>query len=140
MVPPASTGIAKERRYAAKKWRSVVRFKLVGQLAGLVWMVRAADAVGALRGAACLLFTNLCFWLLGAGAARHDGDGTWAPVPPRVVRAIGGTDALIGALAVVGSLCAPGSGRMDRLSKWFSLLVLQRDQSRRSAVSAARCC
>jgi len=124
VVPPASTGIAKERRYAAKKWHFVVRFKIAGQLCGLLWMLRALDPAGVLRGAACILFSNLSFWLLGAGQARHDGDGGWAPVPTRLTRTIGATDAVICALAFAGSLTAPGLPRFDRLSKMYSILLL----------------
>jgi len=124
VVPPAPSGAARERRYAAKKWRSLVSFKLIGHFAGLVWMLRALDPAGVIRGAALIFATNLSFWLLGAGAARHDADGKWAPVPDRVTRAICGSDALICAIAAAASICAPGSPRFDRVCKLYSIFVI----------------
>jgi hypothetical protein len=86
--PPATSGVAKQKRQAAKTWRSVVRIKLIGQVVGLVWMAAAQTSSGWLRGAAMVMGANTVFFLCGAGAAMHDADGTSAPMPPSTAKAI----------------------------------------------------
>ena len=102
---PASAGAAKAKRQAALTWRKAVRIKIVGQVLGL-----ASMAVGdVFQGAACTLAANLGFWFVGAGAARHDGDGVLTPVPPGLVRIIFCIDALICLGAYAASRAPPGS-------------------------------
>ena len=102
---PASAGAAKAKRQAALTWRKAVRIKIVGQVLGL-----ASMAVGdVFQGAACTLAANLGFWFVGAGAARHDGDGVLTPVPPGLVRIIFCIDALICLGAYAASRAPPAS-------------------------------
>jgi len=75
---------------AADAWRSVVRLKLLGQLAGL-----AASALcgAALAGAASVVAADAAFWALGGGAKRLESDGSGdgvraAPIPSPLARAL----------------------------------------------------
>ena len=52
-------GIPKGQQGLAKQWYDIVRIHLIGQVAGLVWMVRASSAVGVLRGAATFMAANV---------------------------------------------------------------------------------
>jgi hypothetical protein len=79
--PPASSGLAKQRRQAAKTWRSTVRIKIVGQLLGLVRMASAKSGFGVMRGAALVMGANMAFFICGGGQAIHDSDGAPAPMP-----------------------------------------------------------
>ena len=123
-VPPASSGIAKQRRQAAKTWHAVVRFKLVGQLAGLVYMTIASSPAGVLRGAAAIAASNFGFWALGAGRSRHDADASWEPVPEKVVRALAAGDVLACSLALVAAAAPIGSRRFVLLSKCYSFVMV----------------
>jgi hypothetical protein len=80
-TPPASSGVAKQKRQAAKTWRSVVRIKFVGQLVGLIWMARANTFAGVMRGAAAVMAASVAYFLCGAGRSRHDDQGNWDPMP-----------------------------------------------------------
>jgi hypothetical protein len=80
-TPPATSGVAKQKRQAAITWRSVVRIKLVGQLLGLIWMVRANTFAGVMRGAATIMAASVAYFLCGAGRSRHDDQGNWDPMP-----------------------------------------------------------
>ena len=93
----------------AKRWRSVVRVKLLGEIAGLAWMAAARTPGGVRRGAVCVCASQLLFWLLGGGEARHDGDGVSSPTAGGIARAavvvstVSVGAALLAALAPVGS-------------------------------------
>ena len=55
----------------AMAWRSVLRVKLFGQLAGLVVSVGSGNALG---GASCIAGADVAFWALGGGAKRFECD------------------------------------------------------------------
>lgn len=107
-TPPASSGAAKRKRQAARTWRSVVRIKLVGQLAGLAWMVAASNL---LRGAALVMMSNMAFFLCGAGGARHNDQGLPAPMSGSASAAILMVDTALSAAALLGASSLVGSTR-----------------------------
>lgn len=112
LTPPnpnqASSGAAKRKRQAARTWRSVVRIKLVGQLAGLAWMVVASNV---LRGAALVMMSNMAFFLSGAGGARHNDQGLPAPMSGSASAAILLVDTALSAAALLGASSLIGSTR-----------------------------
>jgi hypothetical protein len=120
-TPPASSGVAKQKRQAAKTWRSVVRIKVVGQLVGLIWMARANTFAGVMRGAAATIAASVAYFLCGAGNSRHDDQGNWDPMPsnkaiiiPFVLMgvALAGAGAPVESTkqAVLGGVFAAGAG------------------------------
>jgi hypothetical protein len=135
-TPPASSGVAKQKRQAAKTWRSVVRIKFVGQLLGLVWMARANTFAGVLRGAAAIMAASVAYFLCGAGRSRHDDQGNWDPMPsnnkaiviPLVLMGV----ALVGAgapvesttQAVLGGVFAAGAavGTLEGMPKFLQTI------------------
>ena len=102
-------GIPKGQQGLAKQWYDIVRIHLIGQVAGLVWMVRASSAVGVLRGAATFMAANVLFFLLGAAEAKHDGDGRSAPIKASLVKFILTTDVVLFMAALLGSLAPAAS-------------------------------
>tara|TARA_B100000768_G_scaffold168254_1_gene172994 strand:+ start:499 stop:921 length:423 start_codon:yes stop_codon:yes gene_type:complete len=52
-------------------WRSVLRVKIFGQLAGLAVSVGLGNALG---GASCIVGADVAFWALGGGAKRFECD------------------------------------------------------------------
>jgi len=76
-------------------WRSLVRLKLLGQLAGLVLSAGFGHALG---GASCLVAADAAFWARGAGAKRfeccddvdtkEDTDVMCSPVPASVAKVL----------------------------------------------------
>ena len=90
----------------ANQWYTAVRVQLLGQLIGLVWMVRANGPTGVLRGAATFMAANVGFFLLGAGGAKHDANGLPAPMTPQLGKFVLITDIVLMGSAVAGA-CAP---------------------------------
>lgn len=113
-TPPASAGAPKRKRQAAKTWRAAVRAKLALQLGALAW---AATHASALQAAAAVFAAQSCFWLMGAGAARHDAEGVPAPVPPGLVRTIAAVDLTLLATAALG-LAAWAAPRRAAACSW----------------------
>jgi len=101
-VPASEMGLA-------KRWYDCVKVQVVGQLCGLVWMVRSRSAAGALRGAATFMAANVLFFLLGAAEAKHDVDGRPAPIKASVARFVLITDGVLLSGALLGALCGAGS-------------------------------
>jgi hypothetical protein len=117
ITPPASSGAAKRKRQAARTWRSVVRLKLVGQLAGLAWMAVASNV---LRGAALVMVANMAFFLCGAGGARHNDQGLPAPMSGSASAAILLVDTALSAAALLGASSPIGSTRRAKCACLFS--------------------
>lgn len=101
LYPPASSGVAKQRRQSAKTWRSVVRIKLIGQLVGLLWMALAKTSNGRLLGGATIMAANMAFFLCGAGAAMHDDKGEYAPMDASKAQTILSIDATLAFAAII---------------------------------------
>jgi hypothetical protein len=110
-TPPASSGTAKQRRQAAKTWRSVVRIKIVGQLVGLLWMVLAKSGNGVMRAAATLMGANMAFFLCGAGGAMHNSNGAAAPMPTSLSRSILMIDTILTVAALIAASSPAESAR-----------------------------
>jgi hypothetical protein len=110
-TPPASSGKAKQQRQAAKTWRSVVRIKIIGQLAGLLRMSCAKGTKGVMRGAAIIMAANVAFFLCGGGPSKHDDDGNWVPMPSNVSSAVTTIDAILSASALLAASSPVGSMR-----------------------------
>ena len=85
-----------------------MRIKLVGQLAGLAWMVVASNV---LRGAALVMMSNMAFFLSGAGGARHNDQGLPAPMSGSASAAILLVDTALSAAALLGASSHIGSTR-----------------------------
>jgi hypothetical protein len=109
--PPASSGIAKQRRQAAKTWRSTVRIKIVGQMLGLVRMVSAKNGFGVMRGAAIVMGANMAFFLCGGGGAIHDSDGAPAPMPANMALTVLTIDTVLTAAALLAASAPAESTR-----------------------------
>lgn len=101
--PPASSGLAKQRRQAAKTWRSTVRIKIAGQLLGLARMASAKSGVGVMRGAAIVMGANMAFFLCGGGQAMHDSDGAPAPMPAKLALTVLMIDTILTAAALLAA-------------------------------------
>jgi hypothetical protein len=101
--PPASSGLAKQRRQAAKTWRSTVRIKIVGQLLGLVRMASAKSGFGVMRGAAIVMGANMAFFLCGGGQAIHDSDGAPTPMPAQLALTVLTIDTVLTAAALLAA-------------------------------------
>jgi hypothetical protein len=110
-TPPASSGIAKQRRYAVKNWRSAVRIKIAGQAVGLTRMAFASSTTGVLRGAAIVMAANAAFFFVGAGKSRHDIDGKPAPMTDAASGAILAVDLTLTGTALLGAASVAGSTR-----------------------------
>lgn len=125
IVPPASSGVAKQRRQAARTWRSAVRLKVIGQMAGLAWMLLAARSTGAvLRGAALVMTANVAHLVWGAGSARHDSSGDAAPMAGGVYGALLATHAMLAVAAFLGAACSASSTRRIHCALLFSVGAL----------------
>jgi hypothetical protein len=101
--PPASSGLAKQRRQAAKTWGSTVRIKIAGQLLGLVRMASAKSGFGVMRGAAIVMGANMAFFLCGGGQAIHDSDGAPAPMPAQLALTVLTIDTVLTAAALLAA-------------------------------------
>jgi hypothetical protein len=109
-TPPAASGRAKQRRQAARTWHSVVRFKVVGQMVGLVGMAVAAvqaNSRGLWLGAALIMATNTLFVACGGGSTRHDDHGVLAPMSSGATTSIVTIDTVLTAAALVAASGAP---------------------------------
>jgi hypothetical protein len=120
ITPPASSGVAKSRRQAARTWRSVVRIKVVGQLLGLVWMLAARSAECGLRAAALVKAASVAHLAWGAGGARHDARGAAAPMDGSLSTAILAMDASLSVAALLGAASPAGSICRTRCSLYWS--------------------
>jgi len=75
----------------APEWRSVLRVKIFGQLAGLVVSVGLGNALG---GASCVVGADVAFWAMGGGAKRFecdeesDGGVRRAPIAASLAKAL----------------------------------------------------
>jgi len=108
--PPATSGAAKQRRQAAKTWRSTVRIKSVGQLLGLAWMIAAKSNNGQLRGGATVLAAQMGFFLTGGGGAVHDANGDHTPMPSGLNRSVLIIDSILTGSALLAASSPTGSG------------------------------
>lgn len=109
-TPPAASSRAKQRRQAALTWRSVVRFKLFGQMLGLVFMAMAAtnrNSRGIGRGAALIMATNTLFVAGGGAIARHDDQGVLAPMASGAATSILTIDTVLMAAVLVAASPVP---------------------------------
>lgn len=113
-------GQAVAQKAVAAQWYRLVALRVVGQLAGLGWMLRAADATGVLRGAAFFMAANVAYLLCGAGNAKHDASGLPAPLAPALQRTILAVDTTLYAAAFLGSAYGAGSGRRALASYVFA--------------------
>ena len=77
LAPASGTQLASAKRAqaiecdGAMAWRSVLRVKIFGQLAGLAVSVGLGNALG---GASCIVGADVAFWALGGGAKRFECD------------------------------------------------------------------
>lgn len=101
--PPASSGIAKQRRQAAKTWRSTIRIKIIGQCIGLLWLTCAKSGVGIMRGAATVMAASIAFLLSGGGNSRHNNDGSSDPMSTGVIRILLGIDTILTLSALIAA-------------------------------------
>jgi hypothetical protein len=101
--PPASSGLAKQRRQAAKTWRSTVNIKIAGQLLGLVRMASAKSGFGVMRGAAIVMGANMAFFISGGGQAKHDSDGAPAPMPAQLAMTVLTIDTVLTTAALLAA-------------------------------------
>jgi len=119
--PPATGGAAKQRRQAAKTWRSTVRIKIVGQLLGLAWMASThgagiGNSIGSngnsyLRGGAMIIAANMAFFLCGGGGAVHDANGDHTPMPSGLTRSILMIDTILVGSALLAASSPVGASR-----------------------------
>ena len=93
----------------AKKWFTLLKWRLIGQVVSLVSMARASSAAGILAGAAGFMATNVAFCLLGGLSAKHDMDGIPAPTKPKLQKFILTTDSVLLCAALLGALSGPGA-------------------------------
>jgi hypothetical protein len=121
----AKRAVMKNNGPDARSWRNAVRFKIFGQLGSLLWMAGTSRPNRVLGGAACLMATNLCFWVVCGGARyRHDLDGTLAPIPKQVLRDFLTADAVLFIIAAAATVSPVGSRRMSILSKFMSVGII----------------
>jgi len=97
LAPASTSQLASAKRAqtmardGALAWRSVLRVKLFGQLAGLVI---SAGLGNALVGALCIAGADVAFWALGGGAKRFecdeesDGGVRRAPIAASLAKAL----------------------------------------------------
>lgn len=109
--PPAVNGKAKQQRHAAKTWRSTVRIKTVGQLLGILRMCLSSSPVGILKGASNVMLANVCFFLAGGGKTRHDNNGNYDPMLPKVTLSVLLIDTVLSLSALIAAKSAVGTGR-----------------------------
>jgi hypothetical protein len=109
--PPASSGVAKQRRQAAKTWRSTVRIKILGQMIGLFRMASAKSGFGVMRGAAIVMGANMAFFLCGGGGAIHDSTGAPAPMPANLAFIVLSIDTVLTAAALLAASAPVASTR-----------------------------
>ena len=97
----------------AKQWYTAVRVQVFGQFLGLFWMAHGAwislNPTSVLRGGAVFMAANVAFFLLGAGAAKHDNRGLPAPMKPQLVLFILTTDLVLFGGALLGALAPKAS-------------------------------
>ena len=87
----------------AKQWYTAVRAQVFGQLAGLLYMARAATPAGVLYGAVIFMTANVAFFLLGAGDSKHDLVGVIAPMNAKQKQIVLSTDLVLLGAAYVGA-------------------------------------
>ena len=92
-------GIPKGEMGLAKKWYDAVRIQVFGQFIGLIMLVK-----GSLLGAGVFMAANVAFFLLGAAAAKHDGDGLPAPIKPGIAKFVLITDMVLALSAFAAAL------------------------------------
>jgi len=122
LAPSAAEQFASSKRARAMDldgsgtWRTVVRTKLLAQLAGLV----ASAALGrALGGASCIVAANAVFWASGAGDARFVCDGTAevgvrrAPIKASLARALFGVNVVM-LCALLAGCCGRGGSLLRK--------------------------
>ena len=97
LAPASRTQLASAKRALAMEcdgamtWRSVLRVKLFGQLAGLAVSIGSGNA---LAGVSCIVGADVAFWALGGGAKRFecdeesDGGVRRAPIAASVAKAL----------------------------------------------------
>lgn len=112
--PPAVSGVAKQRRQAAKTWQSTVRIKLVGQLMGLSWMIHncfKGNVNGQLRGGAMVMGANMAFFFCGGGGTVHNARGDHEPMPSGLTKSILMIDTILTLSALLAARAPIDSGR-----------------------------
>mmetsp|Transcript_25565 Transcript_25565/g.80698 ORF Transcript_25565/g.80698 Transcript_25565/m.80698 type:complete len:260 (-) Transcript_25565:60-839(-) len=117
-IQAARTRAAPDAIAQEQAWLCAIAIKVAGQLAGLVWMNASGCGSGVLRGGALMMAGNICFWIAGAGAARHDEKGEHAPVPPKLVRMILAADAAL-FLALLASAVSPVGTVRRAVGSWL---------------------
>jgi len=113
LAPAAAGQLASAKRAQkaglpkAKAWRTAVRIKILGQVAGLI--IVSANAGGAefssLAGASCIVGADAAFWALGGGSNRFECDGVGvrsAPIPKPLVKALLGVNIVMLLSVLVG--------------------------------------
>ena len=66
------------------------------------------------------MLANVLFFLFGAGASKHDGNGFPAPMKPSLLKFVLTTDLTLFTAACAGSLAAAGSTARIALSLLFA--------------------
>jgi len=131
-------GLAVKQFAVAKKWYKLVALQIIGELAGLIWMIRG----NAFKGAATFMAANVLFFVLGAGDAKHDMLGLPAPMKPKLQKFVLTTDltllvaALLAAYTPIGTilntvgalLLSAGLmiGAVEGVPKWLGALTALR--------------
>ena len=59
----------------AKKWKSLVRTKIISQVLTLVYMIKTSTVLGTMRAGTGVLGSNFVFYLMGAAKSWHTDDG-----------------------------------------------------------------
>jgi hypothetical protein len=108
-----TAGTGKEEKQPSKEalaWRKAVRFKILGQLVGLLRMALAKESKGILRGAAFVLGSSVQFLVSGGrGSVHHDADGSWKPLPEETAMMRLNTTAFLFVATVVAAFRAGGA-------------------------------
>lgn len=91
---------ASERLAASHRWALFVRSRLLGDVTGVLLMLRGHACLGA----AFLLSAHAAFWACGGAAARVDENADPSPLSPPLARIVGGACAALAAAAACGGI------------------------------------
>lgn len=105
----------------AKKWKSLVRTKIISQVLTLVYMIKASTVLGTMRAATGVLGSNFVFYLMGAAKSWHTDEGVAEEKEgtEKTMVAIG----LTTAAAFVASLNPVGSILHKRAAMFYSAIT-----------------
>lgn len=106
----------------AKKWKSLVRTKIISQVLTLVYMIKASTILGTMRAATGVLGSSLVFYLMGAAKSWHTDEGVaeGKQGTEKTMVAIG----LTTVAAFVASLNPVGSNLHNRAAIFYSTITL----------------